>query len=120
MSTQEPFRSSYVVEPPGRIIVLSLAGKLDALAADPFEAEVDQLVRNGELHFVLDMSKLDYVGSIGLRVFMRLAAKLKGTGVVVLFGLTPAVRELFEVTKLTSVFRIYPTRAEAIDAVRSR
>lgn len=118
MSTPAPFRTSYTIEPP-RICVFALSGKLDPIATEVLEAELDALYRNGERHFALDLTGLTYVGSLGLRAFIRLSARLKGNGDVRLFGMVPAVRELFDITKLTSVFQIYPTKQDAIDALRS-
>ncbi len=119
MHTSEPFRTSYTIEPPGRICVFTMAGKLDPLATETLEKELDELYRNGERHFILDLNHLEYVGSVGLRVFIRLANKVKGNGDVRLYGMRPAVRELFEITKLTSLFHIYPSKQEAVDALRS-
>jgi anti-anti-sigma factor len=118
MSTPAPFRTSSTIEPP-RICVFAMAGKLDPIATEGLEAELDALLRDGERHFVLDLTGLTYVGSLGLRAFIRLAARLKGNGDVRIFGMTPAVRELFELTKLTNLFQIYPTKQDALDASRS-
>ncbi len=114
-----PFRVVSEVEPTGRVVVVAPVGKLEAIDVDGFEAEIDRLYGEGQRRFLFDMTGLTFVGSVGLRVFMRLASKVRGDGDARMFGLTPNVREVFEITKLTTVLRAYATRADALDAMRS-
>jgi anti-sigma B factor antagonist len=98
-----------------------LVGKLDAAAVEPFQQQVDGLYADGVRHFVIDFTRLDYTGSLGLRVFVALSNRLGGSGGTLgLCNLAPPVRQLFEMTKLTQFIRIYPNRADAIDAALHR
>ena len=105
---------------PGGVCVLALTGKLDPLAAEEVEAVVKREHAAGHRRFVFDLTKLSYVGSIGLRVFVGLHNTVKHDGDVAACGLAPLVKQVFDLTRVSSVVRVYATRADAIDAVRSR
>ena len=68
---------------------------------------------------VLDLAGLDYVSSAGLRVLLKAAKEARAAGSrFALAGLRPAVREVFEVSGFFAVLTAYPTRAEALAALR--
>jgi anti-sigma B factor antagonist len=104
---------------PGPVHVIELAGQLDADAAEPFDTRLKALVSNGARKFVLDFTHLKYVGSLGLRSLVGLANAVKGEGKVCVCGLGKDVRQIFEVTRVNMVLKIYATRADALDAARS-
>jgi anti-anti-sigma factor len=94
--------------------VLSLAGRLDGIASPGLEQKVELLFTTGVRQLVFDCAKLDYASSAGLRVFLTAAKRLKaGGGKVAFAALTPAVRELFELSGFVAVLSVYPTVAAA-------
>ena len=102
--------------PDTRVTVISLVGKLDPVATEELSPPLDEAYRAGCRRFVFDLSRLDYVGSLGLRLFVGLHNRVRGEGTVVLCCPTPAVLTILDMTKLNRVLRYYPTRHEAIDA----
>ena len=87
--------------------VLALAGRLDGLASPGLEKQVDALVASGERTLVLDLSKLDYVSSAGLRVFLTAAKKFKAAGGRATFAaLPPSIREVFELSGFLTVLDV--------------
>jgi anti-anti-sigma factor len=107
-------------DPSGRVCVLALVGKLDPLAAEELQPRVDALHARGTRHFVFDLGRLEYVGSLGLRVLVALANKVKGEGGVAVCNPCPPVQSILDMTKTGRVLPVYGSRADAIDAVRSR
>jgi anti-sigma B factor antagonist len=103
-----------------KVCVVELAGKLDPPAVTDLEAEVDARLADGHRRFVFDCSGLVYIGSLGLRVLVGLVQKVRGDGTVVVCGLTPDIRRMFDLTRVSSLLRVYPTRADAVDAAKSR
>jgi anti-anti-sigma factor len=117
MSEQPTFTAEVDFDRDRRVCVIGLVGKLDPAAVEPFERQVDGLYADGVRHFVIDFTRLDYTGSLGLRVFVSLSNRLGASGGTLgICNLSPEIQQLFEMTKLTRVFRIYPSRADAIDA----
>lgn len=103
------FADTVVVTPAGRIdqsnveaFGVTLAPYLDRCAPDK-----DRLV--------LDMSKLEYISSAGLRVLMLAAKQAKAqSGTLVVSGLQPLVQEIFHISRFTMIFTITPTLREAV------
>ena len=103
-------------------IVLAPAGRIDHASADAFEAALRPFLaqcRAGTAALVLDLHRLEYISSVGLRVLM-MAARQVGTqaGRMVLTGLTPLVREVFEISRFDLVFEIYGDLDSALAGVR--
>src|SRR5689334_16214369 len=79
----------------GEVAVFRLSGRFDSNAAGPAEVELGAAV-TGAPRLVIDMSGLDYISSAGLRVVLVLARKVQqAAGKLALFGLQPAVRQVF-------------------------
>lgn len=91
-------------------VVLKVAGRMDAVQATAFEEECKTWVDRGTGTLIVDLSELAYISSLGLRSFV-LVGKLqqeKG-GKLRLCGLTGLVKQVFEITRLNSVFPIHDT-----------
>src|SRR5262249_50326074 len=101
------------------VCLVTLVGKLDSVAVAEVESRVDALYEQGYRQFVFDLTRLTYVGSMGLRVFVALSNRVRWAGGVAVCALTPAIGGIFDLTKVTQLVKIYPTRREAIDAARS-
>lgn len=69
---------------------------------------------------VLDLSHTRFFGSAFIEILFRAWNRLNNVdgGRFVISGLTPYCREVIEVTQLDKLWEIYPTRNEALDAVR--
>jgi anti-anti-sigma factor len=66
----------------------------------------------------LDLSKVNYFRSAGLRVLLIAAMGcLKQEGKVVLAGLQPSVREVFKIGRFDMVLDTYPTVRDALAAI---
>ncbi len=63
------------------------------------------------------MSAVDYISSVGLRVFMVAAKQAEAqAGRIVIAGLTPMVREVFEISRFDLLFRIFDSVEQALAA----
>lgn len=105
----------------GSATVLSPAGRIDHATADAFQGalqpHLDQC-RAGQAPIVLDMHGLDYISSVGLRVLMMAARQVKTQhGRIVIAGLTPLVKEVFDISRFNLVFELFEDRRAAIAAL---
>src|SRR5215467_11906854 len=99
-------------------VVLAPAGRIDHGSAESFkDALRPHMLRcaAGQDQLVLDLSGVDYISSAGLRVLMlaRKQAKVQG-GTLVVAGLQPVVREIFEISRFTVVFEVFPSARDAL------
>lgn len=102
-------------------VVLQVSGRLDQDTCDGFRTDLMQHVeaaaRDGGA-IVLDLSKLEYVSSAGLRCFMLASRQAKSQqGKIFVAALQPMVHEIFEISHFNLVFQVFPTVREALGAV---
>ena len=64
---------------------------------------------------VLDLSGVEYISSVGLRVLMLASKQAKAQGCALgVCGLQPVVREIFEISRFNLVLPVFPTLREAL------
>lgn len=84
-------------------LALALSGRLDTLSAPELMELLDRL--GGEMPFatlVIDLEKLEYLSSTGLRVFLMMAKRL-GSDHLFVDNASALVREIFETTGFAEV-----------------
>ena len=100
------------------VMVVSLAGRLDHAGAPTLKEKLAPLLldcHNGGYPMVLDLSDVDYVSSVGLRVFMLAAKQVSSQGgKVVVAGLQPIVKEIFEISRFDRVLQVCPSVEGAV------
>jgi anti-anti-sigma factor len=88
------------IRPHGDTVVVEVSGELDLSAAGGFETELRQvLARNGGT-VVLDLSRLEFIDSSGLRALLVVAfeSSVNGSRLGVRRELSPAVERAFDLT----------------------
>jgi len=97
--------------------VVSVSGRIDAITAPDFEKSLDGLITAGEKSIVINLSGLGYISSAGLRSILSSAKKLKAlSGEIMFTGLQGPVEEVFQISGFKSIFKIFSSEAEALDA----
>jgi anti-sigma B factor antagonist len=101
------------------LLVLGLEGRLDAISSKMLEEKVLGMIAGGETRFVIDLSRLDYVSSAGLRVFLLASKRLvPAGGKVVLCSVQEPVKQVFDIVGFYSIFSIHNSKDEALNALR--
>jgi anti-sigma B factor antagonist len=98
---------------------LAVRGQVDLATAPALTERLDAAIRESVGSFVLDVSGVDFLDSAGLRVLLR-ARGLLGREDRALAVICPCgpVRRVFELSGLSTVFALYPSRdAAAADLV---
>ncbi|MDL2290689.1 STAS domain-containing protein [Desulfovibrio sp. OttesenSCG-928-F20] len=102
----------------GSYLVLGLTGRLDALSAPDFEEEARKLLEQGVTRVLLDLSKLEFVSSAGLRSILSLAKGLKAVaGSICFVAVRKDVLEVFTFSGFTGMFAFHETLEEAVKAL---
>ena len=93
----------------GKSMVITLQGRLDVMNAPRFETMLTEEVQRGETSFILDLARLDYISSAGLRTLLVMAKRIQAQhGSLLLCGLCGGVREVFEVSGFSKIFTCCP------------
>jgi anti-sigma B factor antagonist len=97
-----------------------LKGRLDTAGVDRIETKlVAGLVPRG-LSAIVDLSQVDFVASMGLRVLISVARSLSRKNArLVLFAPQEGVREVFESVSLSDLIPIRDTEADALAALQA-
>ena len=91
----------------GDVVVAKLAGRLDSSSAATAEEQLTRLIANSAPRLVIDLSKLEYISSAGLRVLLLVARKVQqAQGKLALFGLAPGVRDVFSISGFDTIFTV--------------
>lgn len=99
----------------GSVWIAAPAGRVDTVTSPSLEDALAGAIARGEHRIVLDCAGVDYVSSAGLRVLLVTAKRLREAGGrFVLCGLTPPVRQVFELAGFMPLFAIEPSRAAAV------
>lgn len=91
---------------------------MDFHTSPEFRRELHKLPFASAQKFLVDLKKVNYIDSSGLATFIELFQKIRrGAGELVLFNLNDAVRSVFEIAKLDTIFRLVPGETEALALV---
>ncbi len=109
--------------PMNRVDLLEVTGRVDAATASKLKQQIEALFERGRYRIVLDLAKLEYMSSPGLRVLIEARkrarewklADLEG-GDIRIANLPPKIKEVFDLTGFTSLFEMY---GDTVDAVGS-
>jgi anti-anti-sigma factor len=104
---------------PVRVIELEVPQTLDAVEFDRLnESILDALDGCADQPWVLDLSRVGYIGSAMLGLIVNLRQRIKtGNGRLVLCGLSNRLHEIFRACSMERLFTITKTRPDAIRVV---
>ena len=101
------------------VIILDLTGRLWILDL-PLRDLINGLLTQGKQHFVLNLEGVSYIDSSGLGQLIAIWTSIRNRkGHMTVLNPTKRVQRLFEITRLTTVFEILHTEADAVKKARS-
>lgn len=86
-------------------LTLFLEGRLDTTTSPQLEAELSASL-GGITHLTLDLSKLAYLSSAGLRVILSAQKRMNKQGQMVVRNVNETIMEVFEVTGFVDILTI--------------
>lgn len=96
-------------------------GRLDARGTAVALEPVSAAVAAGARTVLLDMHRVSFLSSSGLRTLLMIRRELNAhQGTLMLVGMLPHIEEVFTMTGFSQVFELYPTVEAARAALRAR
>lgn len=89
----------------GDALVIALEGRLDTTTAPDLEKEIKGSL-DGVTSLTLDLAKLEYISSAGLRVLLSAQKTMNKQGQMKLINTSELVREVFDVTGFSDILTI--------------
>lgn len=104
-------------------LVVCPEGRIDQDTCEAFHREIRphlELCKAGGSPMVMDMGRIDYISSAGLRCFMIAAKQAKAQGgTILLAAMRPVVAEIFHISRFDLLFQIHPAVDQAVAAARA-
>ncbi len=100
----------------GNIVIVYPEGRLDVTKSTELEEEITQLIeKENARNIIMNLENVEYMSSSGFRACIAILRKLKSlNGNFKISNVRPAVKRIFDVIELTSLFDIYESEEEAI------
>ena len=85
--------------------VIALTGRLDTTTAPTLDKTIQEDIGDTK-NLVLDLKKLEYISSAGLRVILAAQKKMQNIGTMKLTNVCELVMEVFEMTGFADILTI--------------
>ena len=96
--------------------VLAFEGRLDTQTSPDAQQQLTRLVEEGETKILVNLEKVDYISSAGLRVLLVVAKQLKTTdGELRICSLNEVVKEVFDISGFDMILPISASESEALE-----
>lgn len=110
---------SYTITEEAGLDIVHLVGDLNMFSAPDLRTSLVKKLEKGTNRYIFDLTQLAFVDSSGIGILVSFVSMTKKTegGKVILCGLNPQIRNIFEVTRLLSVFTVVDDLAAAREAM---
>jgi len=95
--------------------LIRISGRILSMAdSRELMQEFSELIAEGKHHFIVDLKDTEYVNSEGLNVLIKILTQSRNAGgETILCHINKHLKELFIITKLSSIFTLTETIKEA-------
>jgi anti-anti-sigma factor len=99
---------------------LTLVGRLDSATFIALEKTINGLFNSAGDRVLIDFSALIYISSAGLRLILVAAKRARQVGGrLILCGLSPSVRDIFEISGFLKIMETADSKADAERALKA-
>nr|WP_294526047.1 STAS domain-containing protein [uncultured Rhodopila sp.] len=99
------------------VLVIDIEGRLDGRTSGDIADRMVTIAQGPDKHVVLNIAKLDYLSSAGLRIILRTAKLLQGNrGELKLCSPTEGVKTVLATAGFDSLLKIYDSEKAAFAA----
>lgn len=99
----------------GNVLVITMPARLDAVGVAAIEKGLADAVAGHKGKSLIDMSKVDFIASLALRLLITNQKAVQPLGGDVrLCGLQPQIAEVFRKSRFDTLFKIYIDRDAAL------
>lgn len=98
--------------------VLDISGEIDVYTAPQFKEAVTQVINDGQIDLIVNMSGVTYMDSSGFGTLLSATKRLRPEdGTVNLIACNTAIDRMLRITRLNTVFGTYQTLEEALTKI---
>ena len=100
----------------GKLVIKLCEERLDAASAVSFKEELVREIEAGNTQIVLDLEDVSFIDSSGLGCLVAVLKAIGSQGKLSISGLHQKTEQIFKLTRMDSIFNIYPSVSEAVEA----
>ena len=101
----------------GDVEIIAIEGEIDLYNAPEIKKLVQKMISEGKVKVIIDFDKVSYIDSSGIGAMISSLSNLKKQGgMLKILNIHDSVKKVFELTKLTSFFKIFQDEQEAVDS----
>lgn len=97
-------------------ILIEASGRIDSTNANQLGEALMNEINQGSTRLVVDLARVDYMSSAGLREIVSALKKVRGKGDLRLAEPSERVLEVLEMAGLDTIFQIFPNQALALQS----
>lgn len=102
------------------VLRVELRGRLDTPGVDAVETRLTAMLVPGSHSAIVDLSGVEFAGSMAIRMFLAIAKALSRKGQrMALFAPRPAVAEMLETVSIGEIIPVVPDADRALECVRA-
>ncbi len=100
----------------GEVTVVRVSGSFSFGGDAQLRGEFASLLKNNERHFVLDMSNVAFIDSVGLGETIACTKRIRerGGSITLVLAETGKTREVFTITGVDRAFKVFPSAEAAL------
>lgn len=88
-------------------LTVFLTGRLDTITSVKLTEDIDEILAAGKTNLLLDLTKLEYISSAGLRVLLVAHKKTLGMGTKFeITGANETIQEIFKITGFSGILNL--------------
>jgi anti-anti-sigma factor len=99
------------------VTLVEVSGRVDSMNAGELGEALSEQLSRGSTQIVLDLAKVSYMSSAGLRELVTAYRKLQdASGDLRLARPSSRVMDVLEMSGLDTIFQIFPTQVDAVSS----
>jgi anti-sigma B factor antagonist len=96
---------------------VKISGYLDSSTFPQLQEYLNNLLKQGNHYYLLDLENLDYISSAGLGVLMGILREVREKeGDLKIFNMSEKIERVFYLLGFSRLMKVYQTEEEALDA----
>ncbi len=105
----------------GGVFVIHLSGRLDSTSIIQFSNCLKHTLEMNAMKILVNFEEVEYLSSVGIRALISALNKIQERGgTMAICSLQDNIEEIDTILRLRDIFTVYPTEAEAIQALQDQ
>ena len=101
-----------------KAIVIYVDGNLTTNSSPQVEVEINAILEGADTNVVINVGKVNYISSTGLRIILVLGKRLNKDGLeLVMCSMNDTIESVFNISGFSKLFPIFETEEDALESL---